>query len=202
MTTLVEFQKLFPVFLARAGKGFQIFNFDSGRSNSQQNQKFQDVLYQGHARFFLQGPPQIFILMLLVTQSQTLTSVWGLTKQSFSLKHFFLLCREKVIWVLDPHQLTKISQLSQKGTAVECVHFPLVQRLWWSQRRLHTNCVSHDLQAVWKSQHRTTHSNTYMLLYLETAFFPPLLLLLWWPGESNSEINLHARQAKQPSADL
>lgn len=97
MTTLVEFQKLFPVFLARAGKGFQIFNFDSGRSNSQQNLKFQDVLYQGHARFFLQGPPQIFILMLLVTQSQTLTSVWGLTKQSFSLKHFFLLCREKVI---------------------------------------------------------------------------------------------------------
>lgn len=37
--------KIVPSFHGKSWEGFQILNFDSRRSNSQQNLEFQDVLY-------------------------------------------------------------------------------------------------------------------------------------------------------------
>lgn len=197
MTTLVEFQKLFPVFLARAGKGFQIFNFDSGRSNSQQNLKFQDVLYQGHARFFLQGPPQIFILMLLVTQSQTLTSVWGLTKQSFSLKHFFFIMPgESHLSARSPSTNQNFSTVTKRDSCRVCALPIGAEVMVKSEAPPHKLCQPWSTGSLKISTQNYTLKHIHAFVFGNSLFSPPLTTALMARGiELRNQSACQASQA-------
>lgn len=120
MTTLVEFQKLFPVFLARAGKGFQIFNFDSGRSNSQQNLKFQDVLYQGHARFFCKDPPNLHLDASSYPKPDFNICVGSDKAELFSQTFFFIMPGESHLSARSPSTNQNFSTVTKRDSCRVC----------------------------------------------------------------------------------
>lgn len=113
---------------------------------------------------------------------------------------FFSSCREKVTWGLDPHPLTKMSQLSPKERDSCWVCALLIG----AEFMVKSEAPPRKLCQPWSTGSlKISTQENYTLKHIHAfVFFFFLLLLLWWPGESNSEINLHARQAKQPRADL
>lgn len=132
--------------------------------------------------FFLQGPPQIFILMLLVTQSQTLTSVWGLTKQSFSLKHFFFIMPgESHLSARSPSTNQNFSTVTKRDSCRVCA-LPI-----GAEVMVKSEAPPHKLCQPWSTGSLKISTQNYTLKHIHAfvfgnSLFPPSYYCSDGPG--------------------
>lgn len=181
MTTLVEFQKLFPVFLARAGKGFQIFNFDSGRSNSQQNLKFQDVLYQGHARFFCKDPPNLHLDASSYPKPDFNICVGSDKAELFSQTFFFIMPGESHLSARSPSTNQNFSTVTKRDSCRVCA-LPI-----GAEVMVKSEAPPHKLCQPWSTGSLKISTQNYTLKHIHAfvfgnSLFPPSYYCSDGPG--------------------